>query len=290
MRPRPDEDEVCQAAAQFVASMYSGIPEDIQRPELHERNTEAVEMLFRVHGQCFVHEHTQIETAPARMSLFHALQSRFQPLAQLLRGELPIGGQFRLQLAHDANIQGKKRQRDAADKALLGWIREAAPLLPARSKGRYDNPLERRPADNQIPFAVALAFLPMFAGIEEADGHLHVLIEDDRTALETWALTIDDALYNKLPKLRTAREASNATSVFVAETREVVHGPEQFAAELGRALYRRSLTHDDTPDIALVVWRLPGHTLCWRVKMGGEWWHDNPEWGWEPTEFQTPES
>lgn len=285
MRPRPDEDEVCQGTAQFVASMYSGVPDDIQRPELHERIAKAVEMSFRVHEQRFVLEHTRIETAPARTSLFHALQSRFQPLAQALRGVLPTGGQFRLQLAHDANVQGRKRQREAADKVLLAWIREVAPQLLGRSRGRYDSPVERRPADIQIPFAVALAFLPLFAGVEGADGHLHVLIEDDRTALETWAMTIDDALNSKLPKLRSARRANDATSVFVAETRDVVHGPEQFAAKLGQALYRRSLTHDDVPDIALAVWRLPGHTLCWRVKVDGDWWHDNPDWGREPQEF-----
>lgn len=287
MRHRPEEDEVCEASARWVADMHAGSLKDVQYPERAERNEKAVEMYFRVHDLRFVLEHTQVDSAPGRISLFHALQKRFRPLAQRLFGELPRGGQFRLQIAHDADISGKRKQRDKVDKALLAWIRDVAPHLPDRSTGRYDNPSERRPSDEQVPFDVTLVFMPVFAGVEPADGHLHILVEDDRTALETWELTIEKALNAKLQKLKEAKDANGATSIFVAETRELVHGPEQFAAEVGQALYRRSLMNYDTPDIALAVWRLPGHTLCWRVKVYGDWWHDNPDWGWESTEFQT---
>lgn len=251
-----NETALCAGAVAFLSERRRETIRPIERPDVEERQREAVELVAEGPSGRFVFEHTRIESFPNQIADGKAFILLLEPLETDLVGSLPPGT-YELIIPPGAASQLRRNDFGPVRTAIAEWAVSRGRTL-ALGPDDDDNPdapwsISERPAN--VPFDVTLQRTP-------PDNRVVVFVArfSPPTLEKARRARIETALERKCPKLAAAKRAHRATSVLILESDDVaLANRHAVSASVIEEVERRQ----DEPDIILLVETDRG--LAWQL-------------------------
>ena len=150
---RSNEGMACDAVLRFIEAREGQKRRDLTFPEkMHEDGP--VELVCFVGEQRFAFEHTRIEPFPGHIQLEAEAKRHFEPIADMLVGQLSAEERFELQVPVGILLGKNDREVRPIQEALVRWVIEVAPTLPIAKPWRYSLPIVMV-APPGVPFMVS---------------------------------------------------------------------------------------------------------------------------------------
>jgi hypothetical protein len=258
------EGKACDAVLRRIESREGFLRRDIRFPE-RELHPAPVELTCMIGDRLFAFEHTGIEPFEQHIELEAKAQAHFQPIQERLRGGLPANEHFVLQVPATATLKLRPREIRQMQDALVEWVRETAPTLPAVRRSSFATPLRYANVAG-VPFEVFL-IRTVLGGLP---GHLSVTHLVERN--EGNRISRIRRAYNaKCPKLASWQQ-TGARTVLVFEENDPQVTNHFLVAE---AVKEVELTATQKPDeIYLLSSAIDAFWSLWVLRIGDHVFRD----------------
>ncbi len=223
---RVRERKICEAVVRVLETQLSAArsggfsPEDPPYRSQYADN-ERVEWVTSIGSQKFAIEVTLVQAMGERIAMAKQLEELSKPIAQELKGTLPVPGIYDLVVQPGALSGIKNRQLPAVRKCLLAWIRDVAPILGTKAPTHF-----RRETPAGVGFEVTLYRFVT----RRNHGCLRWAYATPENFEQEQRVPVCKALQAKLPKLLQWR-AKGAAAVLAVETRDIALSDEHCVAE-----------------------------------------------------------
>jgi hypothetical protein len=254
---RFNEGKACDAVLRRIEAREGYLRRDIRFPE-RELHQAPVELTCVIGDRLFAVEHTGIEPFEQHIELEAKAQAHFQPIQERLRGHLPAGEHFVLQVPATATLKLKPREIRQMQDALVEWVKKTAPTLPVVRLRSFVTPLQYVSLTG-VPFEVFL--IRTVRGL--LPGHLSVTHLVERNEANRVS-RIRRAYDGKCPKL-VSWQLTGARTVLIFEENDQQVTNHFLVAEAVKEVERTAIQKPD--EIYLISSAIDAFWSLWVLRI-----------------------
>jgi hypothetical protein len=260
-----NEGKVCDAVVRHLEERASTSRANLRWPE-DEGHPHPVEIAFTINGTLFALEHTGIEPFKGHVQMAAEADRLFKPIIDALKNALGAAV-FELMIPANALHGRKMSEVRRIQQALIGWVKETAPTVPARSYADYRKTSVGPATVRGVPFPVSLyRFEPALV-----PGHhfqlTHLVKNNEQQRMDR----IREAVERKFPKLAAWKRDANARTILVLEDNDIQLTNQAIVTETYLPLVMRRA---DRPDETYLVASCMDPWHGWPILIGDKSYFD----------------
>ncbi len=269
MRVSNNEGKACDAVVRILECRLGQPRKAVRDPESRGLGSE-VDLVVSLGGHTFAIEHTMLEAFSGQIESGRDFVQLIEPIVSELSGQLPKPGRYHLILPTDTRI-GKSRDIQAARKAIIAWICEAATAL-------YLEQPERRSRDAQprgysgvrkcvlegLGYEIRLERHVHWQDSERHDGRLMPARFGPNDIEKMRRDRVADALEKKCKKLHRWQQ-KGAVSILLLEDQDIALSNHIVIAS---AVMDQLIHRTDQPDEIYLISTVVEPWTVWTLKIG----------------------